>query len=313
MAFTYNELYDGPYAANHQIQIISDRWVVKGFLADETSFDGRAYFREESDPWYQGKLNEVIKAGTSWINSTAAMIGQDDKAGVVTRQVKQAASTMVNWQGTDQFRLNLDLIFVATTLDDDVRVPVRALSEAVFPTFGNTGGIAEYLVESMGVSESGNTTGLTQRAGEIAHEKNTFVTILNAPLGYQRGNYEKPKGVLRVMLGKWFKSSSIFVLEDSSFRFSKEVMPNGRPLYATGNVMLSTCRSISSTEFKAWLSPNASVTEKFVSHGKGYEYPQWGNVINAQARAALPDMTDGNNPRYYETPQPSEDTQYVRN
>lgn len=308
MAFTYNELYTGQYAENHQIQIVSDRWVVKGFLTDETSFDGRAFFREENDPSYQEAFNDILRRASGWINSASALAGQTNRAAVPAMQVKQAASTMVNWQSTDLFRLNLDLIFVATSLDDDVRIPVRCLSEAVFPTFGSTGGVAETFYSSIREGES--LPEATNAAIGNAKEKNTFVTFIMAPMGYQRGNYEKPVGVMRVLLGKWFKSSSIFVCEDSTFRFSKEVMPNGRPLYATGNVMLTTCRPISSTEMKAWLSPNASVTKKFVGFGKGYEYPEWGDVINAQARAALPDMSDGNNPRYYETPQPMKGTQY---
>jgi len=306
MAFTFNDLYDGSYFENHQIQIISDRWTVKGYLTDEVQFDGRAYFREESDPRYQQWLNNLISAATGWYNSTMGMLGGGNKATMVSRQVKAAATTMVNWQGSDQFRLNLDMVFIATTSNDDVRVPVRALSEAVFPTFGSTGGIAESAWESVTSDEQMTITEAAKRAADASYEKNTFVTVLNAPLGYERGNYETPKGVMRVIIGKWFKSSSIFVCEDSSFRFSKEVMPNGRPLYATGNVQLTTCRPISSTEIKAWLSSNASVSERFVTHGQGYEYPQWGDVINAQSRAALPDMSDGNNRKFYMTPQPME-------
>lgn len=310
MAFTYNDLYTGEYAENYQIQIISDRWVVKGFLSDEVQVDGRAYFREESDPTMQRKLNEIISGATGWYNSVVSAARGGNVAGVVSRQVKAAATTMVNWQGTDQFRLNLDMMFIATNLDDDVRVPVRALAEAVFPTFGQGGGIVESLAESVTSDTRETISSAVTKANNAKYEKNTFVTVLNAPMGYERGNYQTPKGVMRVLLGKWFKSSSIFVCEDSSFRFSKEVMPNGRPLYATGNVQLTSCRPISSTEIKAWMSPNASVTEKFVTHGKGYEYPQWGDVINAQARAALPDMKDGNNPTYYRTPQPMEGSGY---
>ena len=74
MAFTFNDLYDGSYFENHQIQIISDRWTVKGFLTDEVQVDGRAYFRDESDPRWQQWLNNLISAGSSHYDGELARL-----------------------------------------------------------------------------------------------------------------------------------------------------------------------------------------------------------------------------------------------
>jgi len=287
MGFTYQDLISGISAENSQVLIVSDKWTVKGFLTDEIRLDGRSNWREAADPKFQDIANKYLSAGTLAWNQIMSGLGAGGMT-MTSRQVKSSATLMVNWEGSENFRIAIPLTFVATSSQDDVRVPIRALYEAIYPTFG------EFGKETLGES-----------VGGIA---DNFVTVMNAPLNYERGNYSKPQGVLRLILGNWFKSTSIFVLDDINFNMSSQFMPSGLPIYATGTVILTSCRPVSSTEVKQWMSKGASPTPKYLTAGSENEYPTWGDTLNTESNVALPDMagsTDGN-VRFFEAPQASE-------
>lgn len=283
MGLSYDDLMFGLGAENNQILIVSDKWTVKGFLTEDIRVDGRSHWNEAHDPKYQELANKYLNAGSTFWNQLTSGLGMSNMT-MKSRLVKSSATLMVNWEGSENFRITLPLIFVSTSSNDDVRVPVRALYETIYPVFG------EFGRETLGAAVVDN-----------------FVTIMVAPMGYERGNYSKPQGVMRLLIGKWFKSTSIFVVDDINFSFSKQCSPAGLPLYASGQVTLSSCRPISSTEIKQWMSSGALPTPKYLSAGTQNEYPAWGDTLNSESKAAMPDMegSEGGNTRFFETPQSS--------
>lgn len=221
MYFSYQKLLNNE---NSLIMLISEYWTVKAYLTNEIRLGGRADFKQTSSKG-EGLVNTLYNEGTSFLNSLSALVGMDSSA--QSRTFKTGASSMVNWVGTQPFDLGIEMVFLATSSKDDVRIPVQCLMDATYPSFG--------------------------KAGFVGDERPAWITSLRAPLDYQRGNYASPKGVLQLRIGKWFKSSSIFIVTTVDPTFSKETTKDGKPLFCTMSVRLQPYRDVCSKEVKKWM------------------------------------------------------------
>jgi hypothetical protein len=77
---------------------------------------------------------------------------------------------------------------------------------------------------------------------------------LAPPLGYKTSiltDNVSLAGKSRLTIGTWF-SASYLIIEDVQFSFSKELNKNGKPIYATGNVVLRPFRQITYQEYIGW-------------------------------------------------------------
>lgn len=250
MYFSYKDLLNNE---NAQILISSEFWTVKAYITSEIRFNARTNWGLTSSKG-ENLVNSLYSQGTSVANMVAGGVGMGGS--IQSRQFKTGASTMTNWTGTEPFNIPIDLVFLATNPEDDVRDPVRYLTDGVFPNFGKT-----------------LFTG---------KEKPSWITTMTAPLGYQRGNYENPKGVVQLQIGRWFKTTPIFVIMDTDFTFSKETKKDGLPLYCTGNIRFQAYRDVSVKEVRSWLSNPLSArrTSKFVlpSSKDTLEKPNWDEI-----------------------------------
>ena len=132
-------------------------------------------------------------------------------------QLKPLYSTIATWKGCDKLRFRLALRFYALKKEDDVRKPVKRFLQCVYPSFN---------LNSLG--------------------------IINAPNEYDM----KPDKCISIKIGKWFKTPPLFLVIGSSFRFSKETISSGLPLYAEG-----------SADFEAYIMLSSEIINGFLTTG----------------------------------------------
>lgn len=136
----------------------------------------------------------------------------DNKTGVAQISLKSLAQTISTWTGTEKPQFNIDVLFISYNPDVRPLDRVRELLGGVFP-------------ESLGL-------------------------VLVAPMKYAPGP-KSASGVWNIKIGTWFDAPNQ-ILRQVNPTFSKEVTPDGRPLYAKVNVVFEPYRMISYAEFKSY-------------------------------------------------------------
>lgn len=133
-------------------------------------------------------------------------------ADIAQISLKSLSQTISTWTGTEKPQFNIDLLFVS--YDPNVRPldRVRDLMGGIFP-------------ESLGM-------------------------VLVAPMKYAPG-LKSASGIWNIKIGTWF-DAPYQILRQVNPTFSKEVTPDGRPLYAKVNVVFEPYRMISYNEFKSY-------------------------------------------------------------
>jgi hypothetical protein len=122
------------------------------------------------------------------------------------------------WTGSKVPSFSIDLTFVCLDAGDpreDVVTKVNTLMKAVYP------------------------------------EKNGL--FIAPPMGYRtnvKGGLTMA-GKATLTIGNWFHARYL-IIEDVQFSFSKEMNKNGKPIYATGNVILRPYRQITYAEYKGY-------------------------------------------------------------
>ena len=127
------------------------------------------------------------------------------------------AGSILNYQGTELFGFSIPMYFVATKSEDDVRKKIGYLAEGQYPTFG------------------GNEGGLYR---------------IYAPNNYKAIGLDNIQGAVSIRIGQWFRTKKIFVIDNMDFTISKETIPSGLPLYASGSVSFRSSRVLSIQEVK---------------------------------------------------------------
>lgn len=79
-----------------------------------------------------------------------------------------------------------------------------------------------------------------------------FDLTMVAPLGYAP-NATDPNGKVAVKIGRWFRSTRVYVLMDANITVSKAKLPNGKPLYLGVQISLKPSRMLSINEVKGFL------------------------------------------------------------
>jgi len=162
------------------------------------------------------------RLGSDAINTIGAFAGGAFGKSFVNRQVRTVWSTISTWTGTDKFMFTLTLRFYAMQKGDDVRVPVRRFLECVNPIFDT---------------------------------KIPF--MMQAPNAYDfTGNT-----CIAVKIGKWFKTPPLFLITDTNWRFSKETVTGGNPLYAEGTAKFQSFRQLSAEEVSKFLTGSFTGSE----------------------------------------------------
>jgi hypothetical protein len=138
------------------------------------------------------------------------------------RDIVNVWETEAVWKGSNRPTFELDLTFLClgTTGDiaqkTDVITRVNSLMRAVYPDMSGSGAVTR---------------------------------VFTPPLGYTRKDTDLGKVTLRI--GNWFYAKRL-VAEACSFTYSKETNRLGKPMYATGRVVLRPYRGISYKEFQKY-------------------------------------------------------------
>jgi hypothetical protein len=113
------------------------------------------------------------------------------------------------------------MIFVAQKATDDVRIPVANLYKTVFPK-----------LQGFGLTDT-----------------------VTPPLGYvpySGGDVRAVKGTLDIAIGRWFRGIGL-IMTAVNFKFSKQTIANGTPLFASGTIEFQPFREISWKEMCAFM------------------------------------------------------------
>jgi len=146
--------------------------------------------------------------------------------------VKTFAQTVNNWNGTDRpsFSVPLKFMRLRDNESDDVRHRVKLLYETVMP----------------------------------ASTEFIFAGVMQPPLNYLPvlGTESKSaRGTMVVTIGTWFQATNL-VMKNVSFDFSRQVVHDGSPLFATGNITFEPYRMPTLSEFLGYFGTfnNVAIT-----------------------------------------------------
>lgn len=149
----------------------------------------------------EGIVAKVLNVGQGLVSLPNLFASQGSGIGQ-TRAVSLLAS-MVSWKGAAHWSFSLNLRFVATRHDADVRQEIRKLQKFVMPNFTTVGGYG----------------------------------YVRAPLGFASlSDNQFPTGCVGVTIGNWFKVPQILVVKSLKPRFSKEVIRSGIPMVASASI-----------------------------------------------------------------------------
>lgn len=153
---------------------------------------------------------EKVSSGANSLIASANILGADIDA-VKLGSLKQSVK---NWTGSEIPVFTLDMVFIAIRPGDDVVNMVHQLYATVFPA-----------AQSSAVS-------------------------ITPPLGYTAGGSGGiQKGGFFVSVGTWFRANNQ-VMKNVNFTFSKEVTPDGKPLYARGSIEFEHYRQMTYKDFR---------------------------------------------------------------
>ena len=178
-------------------------------------------------------LNNVMTGGSNMYNILSTFL-TGGGGGVTRPQIRDPQQTAVDWKGSGEFGLNLQLLLIALTPADDVRHSIYHLLRCVYPVIDYTGSL---IIPPLGYAKV--------PMGEIFHRKDVGVN-----------------GGLGIKIGDWFEAPPVFIMEAASFQASKEQTPSGTPLYANGSIRIKCCHQVGVTQLADWMDigPDAYFT-----------------------------------------------------
>jgi hypothetical protein len=196
-------------------------WGVKGFVTQDINISGGV-------DWGTPGTSFLLDQAADYYNkllSGAAIFGFE-RPQLAFKSIKQS---QLLYTGTQQFELNIPMMFISITEsdveNDSVRRSVAEIERAKYPSIPT----------------------LTDLSAK-----------LEAPLGYTAGKVDSQEGVygaISVKIGKWFEiRKRLMVVNNSDFSFSKEVDRKGQPLFAVGSVSLVASRVVSEEEMRKFIT-----------------------------------------------------------
>ena len=237
---------------NSLIRIGMPRGVVVGFVTSPLNYGGSATYADASAQLasavgglagdvakrYSGgtKVLDDIKAIGASVKNLAEVITQGlNRTGAMASPVRATPiwTTYKGWQSSTGFGFDLELTFLAFQEGMDVKKPVRELTRCTYPVMQGT-----------------------SMAAVFAPNKYT----INADQ------------CVSVRVGRYFYVPRILLIKSSNFSFSKECMPDGNPLYATGKVSFECYRELSDEDVDSFLIDPLSAGESTDLSQKETEY-----------------------------------------
>jgi hypothetical protein len=155
-------------------------------------------------------LNNMERIGTEGYNRTLGNSFGKRSTGITL----DIAGSALNYQGTSLFGFSINVYFIATKASDDVKTKIGYLAEGLFPIF------------------------------------NESYTRIQPPNYYKFGDVNNIEGALYIKIGNWFLTRQVFIIDSLDFTISKEVIPSGLPLYASGTIAFKSVRVLSISEVK---------------------------------------------------------------
>lgn len=201
--------------AKSQITIVGPGIAVTAFLISDFTLSGSNEFQSIFELTGQEDLQKKLLLTKSVADKVGA-------GGLVPEiRIKSIEQTELTWMSSELPTYSLQLLFLSVRPGDDVRKDVKALLSAVYPVF----------------------------------KAELKTKVMFPPLGYKvrdpNGN-EAVAGTLIISIGSWFRATKQ-VIRSASFTHSKEVVDDGTPLYATGELTFSPYRMISVGDVQGYL------------------------------------------------------------
>ncbi|MCP4526696.1 MAG: hypothetical protein GY833_12400 [Aestuariibacter sp.] len=167
---------------------------ITGFTIENFSIQGSAS--------WEGKAigeNSMLDGVANTLGMAGNSVGLTNVGQVSTTS---RASTVRRWTSSEPAQFPINFVLVAYKDDIDVRRDVSKLLRCVYP-LGNAG-------EGFGVGVG-----------------------MRAPMGYiaKAGEDDTAENTATLKIGRWFRADGLLI-EDVVAEFSKEVTPQGNPLYA---------------------------------------------------------------------------------
>ncbi len=214
--------------------------VIDGILNGDIAFSGNNSFSSSSSTVSEGSVVDKINKGYDTIKGVASafnLFGVGE--GMASRQFRSPLQTVVDWKGSGEFTLALQIVFVSLTADYDVRDDIFKVMRGVYPTLGAANAT---IVAPMGYTKLSNKTILP--TGSIFSTEDI--------------NWDKYKesgipGCWGIAIGDWFEAEPIFVMETANITASKEQNIYGSPLYASGSIAVKCSQAVSRSMVGKWL------------------------------------------------------------
>ena len=201
-------------------------FLVSGLIIGDTTIGGSSdwSFPSGGGGPFNAALNKGIEMATGAANMLAGFAGKRNY-GVTKPQFKSPWQTVVDWAGSGTFSLNLSLLFMSLTPNEDSRKPVYRLLKCVYPEILGAG---------------------TMVVPPLEYTRVPMVTLFDSS---NSGTW----GCVGITIGDWFEAPPVFVVERASFSMSKEQTPNGAPLYANGEITVSCSHIVGINHIRQWL------------------------------------------------------------
>lgn len=171
---------------------------------------------------YTNLMEQVAEAYISKIDVAKAMVlaaAPSQAVRLSKMSPRLIDQTILRWSGGGRPTFPISLMFIETKNGErSVRENVQRMYSTVFPQEGNAIGSGKISARTYG-----------------------------APLGYIGTALEKSVGLISLKIGKWFLATGL-VASGVNFTFSKEVTPDGGPLFATGDITLESYRIMTNDE-----------------------------------------------------------------
>jgi len=223
---TYLDLYSVIDNPNAQIVIAgSGLGRIVGYIEDDIRISGSNDYSTPLDMQQMQNLQENVRL---WGAAIETVISKIPRLQALTKDLNYsfqfAQQSTEMWTGSEKPIFSINLTFVSTKKGDDVRKIVSKLYRTVFPI--------GHLVN-------------------VPIKKGTSIQtmILTPPLNYKvSAEAQAISGTINVKVGQWFYATKQ-IMKRVDFKFSKEVLENGTPLYAQGSIEFMPFRQPSINEF----------------------------------------------------------------
>ena len=259
---------------------------IDGFLTNDTfPLQGNASYQDLTN----ASVN-FAEIGSAALGGAGKALG--GIANIIARtsnvSKRPAFTTLSYWDTTEKPQFQVDLLFVrysltqpenttplycaknivarcfpllaseGGTLWSDVFKPISSklgtiLGGALGSSLGPAGAAVGAGFGTMFNSKIEQGLGQLERLGFLSAPNgyNPIDSVTNLTNPYGSPGRESTKGTWSLQIGKWFKAYNL-ILQNAQFEASKEVAPDGTPIYVQGSIQLESCILITYDEYLGW-------------------------------------------------------------